>query len=121
MEVLAWILLIAGVIVGGSIIFALGSLAIFLFVMSSDSPYAGKSREIWVMRVFILGGWMTGFFLIFYWIYYAYLALQANNPHKTILLISIGFLVGIGAYIAFKATQKVRNIFSKKKINKSIH
>lgn len=115
MEIFAWTLFIAGAIVGSIIIFALGSLTLFLFVMSSDSPYTGKSKEALMMRVVILGGGLGGVFLIFYWIYYAYLALQASNPNKATFTIAIGFLVGIGAYIIFNLSQKLFNAFPKKK------
>jgi hypothetical protein len=87
MELLAWILFVIGLITGIIMVIAIGFYVFFTTAIYSKG--LKKDKSIWGIIIFFWVGFLGIAFLVYYLLSSAYISLQAGNPSKTILLLSI--------------------------------
>lgn len=88
MEALAWTLLVLGAIVGILVVVSIGFMFFYLFAMSFDA--SGSNANPMALVVSIIGLIaIVAASIIPYFVYYAYIGMQAGNYTRTILWMSI--------------------------------
>lgn len=114
MEVFAWILLVIVGIIAVLSLIPIGFLLMYLLGMSFDNPSSQTDTESWLVRLAMLVIALGAGSLFPALVYYSYMALQANNPARAVLLLSIGLATALIGLMFFFTYRKLSNKESKK-------